>query len=137
MVNAISYQPQQAFSGGADFSQLANLGNAYRDAQAAQAKRSAVANLGTDPQANLQTLLTSGDPALAQLGLNLQQKGVEQAREDKRFSVTDARANAELGLRQASGRREQGNYDQAEQDRLDAAKLIAGYGAPPTQPTAP
>lgn len=32
-VAPISYQPQQAFSGGVDFSPLANLGNVYREAQ--------------------------------------------------------------------------------------------------------
>lgn len=120
------------------WSSLANLGNVYRDAQAAQAKRTALASLGTDPKTNLQTLLTSGDPTLAQLGLSLQEKGVEQQRETDRYKITDARANAELALRQAAGRREQGTYDQAEQDRLNAASVIGGMsGAAPPQAAPP
>jgi hypothetical protein len=91
---------------------LGNLGNVYKDAQAAQAKQRALASLGTDPQANMQTLLTSGDPGLAQIGLNLQQRGIEQQREDTRYGVTDARANAELALRQEQARREQETFEE-------------------------
>jgi hypothetical protein len=124
----------------AQWNTLGNLGNVYSDAQAAAAKRAALASLGDDPQANLHTLLSSGDPALAQLGLNLQQKGIEQAREDVRYKVTDARANAQLAIQQAAAKRAQEDWLQAEKDQQNAAKLIGGFfpgATPPAAPAAP
>lgn len=108
------------------WSTLANLGNVYRDAQAAAAKRAALASLGTDEPTNIKTLLTSGDPQLAQLGLNLQEKGIDRSREDVRYGVTDKRADAQLAIQQAAARRAQGTYDEAEADRRNAPALIAG-----------
>ena len=93
---------------------LGNLGNVYQAAQAQARKQAALASLGTDPAANQQILLTSQDPALAQLGLSLQEKGVEQGRQDARYKVTDARADAELAIRKAAEARAQGNYEEAD-----------------------
>jgi hypothetical protein len=89
MVDQINFPAPQAWSGGADFSPLANLGNVYRDAQSEAAKSRALSQLGADPNANMQTLLQSGVPSLATIGLNLQQKGIEQQREDQRNAVAD------------------------------------------------
>lgn len=96
--------PQSGINNAVDPSQwstLGNLGNVYRDAQAAQAKQAALSSLGADPQANIQTLMRSGDPGLAQIGLNLQQKGVEQAYQTTRDTVTDTRNAALLAIQQA------------------------------------
>jgi hypothetical protein len=121
---------------------LGNLGNVYREAQAQQRKQAALASLGTDPTANMQTLLTSGDPALAQVGLNLQQRGIEQQREDVRNKIIDARANADLAIRKAQEARAQGNYEEADkwQSQLPAllATIQGGTAAPAAAaPTAP
>ena len=118
---------------------LSNLGNVYQQAQAQRAKQAALASLGTDPKANLQTLLQSQDPQLAQLGLSLQEKGVEQSREDARYKITDARADAELAMRKAAEARAQGNYDEAEKWQRQVPGLIAslqGGAAPTAAPTA-
>jgi hypothetical protein len=74
---------------------------------------------------------------LAQLGLNLQQKGIEQAREDVRNKVTDARANAQLAIQQQAAKRAQEDWLEAERDRQNAAKLIGGFFPGATPPVAP
>jgi hypothetical protein len=117
---------------------LGNLGKVYQEAQAQARKQAALANLGTDPIANQRTLLTSGDPALAQLGLSLQEKGVEQAREDARYKVTDARAEAQLAIQKAQEARAQGNYEEADKWQAQLPALLAKLqgGAAPTAPAA-
>jgi hypothetical protein len=100
--------PQSNINNAVDPSQwtsLGNLGNVYKDAQAAANKQRILSSLGTDPQANMQALLTSQDPGLAQIGLNLQQRQTEYGREDQRYAVTDARANAQLAIQQAQEER--------------------------------
>jgi hypothetical protein len=135
MVNPISFPSPQAWSGGADFSALANLGNVYQKGQEQARQLQALGLLGQGPDADAQTLLTSGVPSLAQLGLNLQQKALERQREDVRYSVTDARANAQLLIQQAQEKRAQGNYEKAQEDEDAAAKLIGGLV--PSRPAAP
>lgn len=93
MVNPISYQPQQAYSGGADFSQLANLGNVYQKAQEQARQQSALGMLGQGEEADTRTLLQSGVLPLAQLGLGMQDKSVTRQREDLRNVVLDRRAD--------------------------------------------
>jgi hypothetical protein len=90
MINPISFPAPQAYSGGADFTPLAKLGDVYREAQAEAAKQRALAQLGADPNANAQTLIRSGIPSLAQMGLNLQQQGVSNTRADRQLSIQEA-----------------------------------------------
>lgn len=135
----LSFSQPQAYSNidQSQWDRLANLGNIYREAQDRQRKEQALSALGTDPQANLRTLLTSGDPALAQLGLNLQQKDIERAREDVRYGVTDKRANALLAIQQAAAGRAQKTFEQEQADRDALAKIIGGLGGetpPATRP---
>ena len=128
-VNQISFQ-QYPINSNIDpsmFTQLSKLGDVYREAQDRQRKQAALANLGTDPEANLQTLLTSGDPALVQQGLTLQQKDIDRAREDAQLVNTNRRADIQTAILQAQGRRAQGNYDQADRDRANAPSLISQY----------
>ena len=100
MVNPISYQPQQAFSGGVDFAPLANLGNIYQKAQQEQADKQALAVFQQtgDPKA----LMASGNMSLAQLGINaqnhldtLRQQGLENKRADINLGINQARAKRE------------------------------------------
>lgn len=113
------------------WSQLANLGNVYRQAQEDAAKRSALAQLGQGVDADAATLLHSGVPSLAQIGLNMQQSALNRAREDARYAVTDKRADAELSIRQEAARRAQETYDKQDADEAAAAKLIAQFGRQP------
>lgn len=74
-------QSAQAFSGGVDFSPLANLGNVYKQAQADAVKQQTLASLGQGGQADAAALLKSGDISLAQLGVALRNRQEDQARQ--------------------------------------------------------
>jgi hypothetical protein len=120
------------------WSSLANLGNVYRQAREDAAKRDALANLGQGVDADTATLLHSGVPSLASIGLNMQQSALNRAREDARYAVTDKRAAAELAIQQAAARRAQETYEKQDADEAAAAKLIAGLtGRQPAPPAAP
>lgn len=83
-VNSVSFPTPQAYSGGIDWSPLANLGNVYQQAQARDRQQAALSQLGSDPTANAQALIQSNDPTLAQLGIKMQQQqqaDVESRRE--------------------------------------------------------
>lgn len=97
MVNPISFPTPQAYSGGADFSMLANLGNVYKKAQEDARQQEALGKLGQGQEADAQTLLTSNVPSLAQLGLNMQDRSVTRQRED----VTNAQAQSNWQQQQA------------------------------------
>jgi hypothetical protein len=97
---------------------LGNLGNVYRDAQTQAARQKALASLGTDPQANIRTLLTSNDPQLVQVGLNLQEKGIDRTREDSHWQK-----NYEI-LREAADRAK-AKDEKSDTDEAAAAKTIA------------
>jgi hypothetical protein len=127
-VNPISFPAPQAWSGGVDFSPLANLGNVYRDAQSEAAKSRALAQLGQGADVDAQTLLRSGVPSLVTLGINMQQKAKE-----------DVRSNAYLTIQQEAAKRAKDKADQEEEDRTNAAKAVGGLlgGQPPAaQPSA-
>jgi hypothetical protein len=89
-----------AVSGGADFSQLANLGNVYRQAQAEQQKKQALSALaGGDPNSlDIRPLLASGDMSLAQLGINLRNHQQDQERQTARDKVSDSHWAASYDL---------------------------------------
>jgi hypothetical protein len=121
---------------------LGNLGNVYREAQATANKQRALSSLGTDPKANIQTLLTSNDPSLVQLGLSLQEKDITRSREDVRNAVADKHWGASFGIQSAAEKRAQETYEQADKDREEAAKLIgavlgSGGAAPAASAPAP
>src|SRR6478609_2326752 len=104
MVNPISFGTPQAWSAGADFAPLANLGNIYQKAQQDQANKAAFAAFQQtgDPRA----LIGSGDMNLAQLGINaqnhldtLKQQGIEnrfRQNQDARAAAAEGRAADEF-----------------------------------------
>jgi hypothetical protein len=73
-MNGLSFPMPQAFSGGVDFSPLANLGNVYQQTQDRNRRLTALAQLGADPNQNALALIQSGDPQLAAQGLTLQRQ---------------------------------------------------------------
>lgn len=83
-------QSAQAFSGGIDFSPLANLGNLYKQAQADALKQQTLAQLGQGGAADANALLRSGDMSLAQLGIALRNRQEDLARQ----TAQDARSAA-------------------------------------------
>jgi len=139
MVNPISYQPQQAFSGGADFSMLANLGNVYQKAQEQARQQSALAALGQGQDADAQTLVRSGVLPLAQLGLGMQDKTITRQREDQRNVITDRRADSAdtragsyLTIAQEQAKRA---AEKAEEDTPEGRdKKLIGLGLDPKDP---
>ena len=89
------------YSGGADFAPLGNLGNVYQAQQDRQRQLAALGQLGTDPTQNAMTLIKSGDPKLAQQGLEL----MNQATAQKRYAQ-------ELAIRQSAENRAQKVFEQ-------------------------
>lgn len=96
-----------AVSGGADFAPLANLGNIYRQAQAEQQKKQALAALaGGDPnKLDIQPLLASGDMSLAQLGINLRNHQQDLERQAARDKVSDSHWAASYDLQKRAAAR--------------------------------
>lgn len=81
-----------AFSGGVDFSPLANLGQVYQKAQQDQLRQQTLAQLGQGGTADANALLRSGDLSLAQLGISLRNRQEDLARQgmqDARQATND------------------------------------------------
>ena len=118
-INPLSYPMPGAFSAidQGNWDRLAGLGDVYNAAQDRATKLDALARLGTDPNTNIQTLLTSRDPALVAAGLKLQQQQIDNA---------DARAR--LGIAQAASRRAEGTYQQDIRDRAALPELFKSLG---------
>lgn len=132
MVNPISYQPQQAFSGGADFSQLANLGNVYQKAQEQARQQAALGMLGQGQEADARTLLQSGVLPLAQLGLGMQDKSIERQRADEAAAQAQANFQAQQRIREAEAKRAQQTFD--EDSPQGRAKKLVAAGLDPKDP---
>lgn len=90
--------PQANINSTMDFSPLAKLGDIYRKAQADDRRQTALQSLGADPTTDAQTLLRSGDVDLAQLGIGMRNRTVDQQRQDARYAVTDPQAAERLGF---------------------------------------
>lgn len=86
-VNSVSFPTPQAYSGGADFSPLANLPNIYQQSQQRAAQQQALGQLGNDPTANAQALISSNDPTLAQLGIRMQQQQAQDVESRREFEA--------------------------------------------------
>jgi hypothetical protein len=128
MVNPISFPTPQAWSGGADFTPLAQLGNVYAKAQEQARQQDALSQLGQGPEADTQALLTSGVPSLAQLGLTMRSQDAARAEQIRQF-------NAQQAIRQAAETRAQTDWEKKDTDEEAAAKLIGGL-VPGAQPAA-
>jgi hypothetical protein len=97
-INPISYQVPQAFSGGADFTPLAKLGDVYQAQQDRQAQQTALAQLGGGEASDTLALIRSGVPSLATIGLNMQNKVIERQREDQANALEKAHWEAKFAL---------------------------------------
>lgn len=110
-INPLQLPSSQAFSGGADFSPLANLGTIYQKAQAEQGVKEAFAGgIGNDPQ-SLSALAAKVAPYNPQLGMTLAQLGTTAA-----------------NTLYQRGRDEKGDTRQAAQDALSNQHWQASYG---------
>ena len=109
------------------WSSLANLGNVYKQAQEDAAKQDALAKLGQGVDADTATLLHSGVPSLAQIGLNMQQNALTRSREDARNAVSDTHWSQQFAIQQAAAKREQEKYEDVQDKEAKArAAFLAG-----------
>lgn len=124
-IGSVSFPQPQAYSGGADFTPLANLGNVYQQAQARDRQLAALARLGTDPTANAAILMQSGDPTLVGQGMTAQGQQADRAERMREFQAQQA-------IRQSQERRAQQTF---EEDSVEGrtAKLV-GAGLDPNDP---
>ena len=76
-----------------DFSSLAQLPQTYQTARNEAVRRQTLAELGQGGQIDPMQLIQSGDMNLANLGIGLMNRQQEQARQDKRYAVEDARSD--------------------------------------------
>jgi hypothetical protein len=130
-VGSVSFPQPQAYSGGADFTPLANLGNVYQKAQAQQRQLAALAQLGTDPTANAQTLIQSQDPTLVGQGINLQNAQAAQQRQ----AAEDAERRREFQLNYAlsQSREDRANMTETEKYK-EKADALRAQGIDPASP---
>jgi hypothetical protein len=94
-INTLGFPMPQAFSGGADFSQLANLGNVMQAQQDRTTKLQALGQLGNDPTQNAMILIKSGDPQLAQHGIDLMNQITQQQRQQQMLQIAQSREQRE------------------------------------------
>ncbi|RZN21936.1 hypothetical protein [Bradyrhizobium sp. Leo121] len=116
-VAPLQIQPVQAFSGGIDFSPLAQLGQVYQRSQAENAVKEALGSgLDASNPQSLAALATRVLPYNSTLGLSLAQLASTAANtqyQRGRDAVADARADREFGFRQTEAQRAQSNADRA------------------------
>jgi hypothetical protein len=112
MVNSVMFPTPQAYSGGADFTPLANLGNVYQKAQEQARQQEALAALGQGQDADTQTLLTSGTLPLAQLGLSMQDKSIARQREDAANALAQSNWQQQQAIRAAQEKRAAATYEE-------------------------
>jgi hypothetical protein len=145
-VGGVSFVMPQAYSGGADFSPLANLGNVYRQGQQQSMQQSALAQLGSDPAANAAILIKSGVPSLAQLGMSMQNQLSARAEQVREWEAGHALQVAASSRAAAAEKRAQETYEKQQDDEEKAAAAIAGLlptrrppdvAAPPVAPAPP
>jgi hypothetical protein len=97
-INPTSFPMPAAFSGGVDFSPLANLGNVYRQGQQQAAQQQTLAQLGPDPVANTQFLIKSGVPELVQAGVRMQAEQANHAENIRQFNLQQGIRQSQLDL---------------------------------------
>ncbi|MET3995045.1 hypothetical protein ABID65_006711 [Bradyrhizobium sp. S3.9.2] len=151
-ISPISFPTYQVNSGvdPSMWSSLGNLGKIYQQGQQDRLKQSTLAALGPDAARNANLLIGSGHPDLATMGLNMQTHLQDQAREDRRYDITDQRANRALTIQENQERRAQETFDEDTPEgrakkvvaakidpNLPAAKefILTGKMPPPRDPT--
>jgi hypothetical protein len=114
-----------------DFSQLGNLGNVYRKAQADDLRQQTLASLGQGGPADAAALLKSGDLSLAQLGVNLQNRSADDAWRREEAARTQKNADRSYGLQvRTADRQDEGPVEKAAQRE----KLLRLRGIDPNSP---
>lgn len=110
--------PGYAQSRDLDFTSLANLGQVYKQAQQDANRQATLAQLGQGEKIDPRVLLASGDMSLANLGVqiqNRQEDQARQARQDERQTARDAQADkqwaASYGLQKRAA-------DRADEDKF-------------------
>src|SRR6516164_8045136 len=94
------------YSGGADFAPLGNLGNIYQAQQDRQRQLAALGQLGTDPTQNAMALIKSGDPRMAQQGIELMNQITTQQRQQALLGIQQQ----ELKLKQEAAEKDTTDY---------------------------
>lgn len=121
-----------------DFSSLGQLPAIYKQGQADAVRQQTLASLGQGGQADAAALLRSGDLSLAQLGMTMQQREAEaarqaaqDARQASRDKVTDSHWAASHALaRRSADRADEGPVEQAGY----RAQVAQKYGIDPNTP---
>lgn len=111
-VSSVSFPQPQAYSGGIDWSPLANLGNVYQQAQERNMQQAALSRLGNDPTANAQALIGSGVPSLAQLGIQMQGQQATRAEQQREFEAQQALRVRQDQRAEAEARRQQTDWEE-------------------------
>jgi hypothetical protein len=120
-INQVSFPTPQAFSGGVDFSPLANLGNVVRQGQQQAAQQQALAQLGPDPVANSQFLIKSGVPELVQAGVRMQGQQATNAEDIRQFNAQQQVREQQLGLAKERAEADTPEYRTKQQQQAIAA----------------
>jgi hypothetical protein len=120
-INPTSFPMPAAFSGGVDFSPLANLGNVYRQGQMQDATRQTLAQLGPDPVANTQFLIKSGVPELVQAGVKMQSDLATRAEDVRQFNLAQQVREGKLKLEKEAAEADTPEYRQKQLDTAIAA----------------
>ena len=94
-IGSVPFPTPQAFSGGADFSPLANLGNVYQQAQDRQRMQAALAQMGNDPAANAQALIRTADPRLVEAGVRAMASQADRAQYQQQIDLARQKWEAE------------------------------------------
>lgn len=114
-----------------NFSALGQLPQVYRQAQQEQLRRQTLADLGQGGAIDANTLLRSGDLSLAQLGIGLQNRQQDQARQAAQDEESKRRFALTYGLQaRAAQRADEGPVETAAQ----RAKAASQYGLTPDMP---
>jgi hypothetical protein len=135
-INTLGFPMPQAFSGGADFSQLANLGNVYQQQQDRTTRLQALGQLGTDPTQNAMILIKSGDPQMAQHGIELMNTIQQQNRLNAQEAERQREFQANYQLAQSKEAREQQKFEADDPDARLAKWTAAHPGQDPNSPAA-
>jgi len=127
-INQLQLPSTQAFTPDVSGT-LAGIGETLRKAQADAARQQALSQLGQGGAADTQTLIRSGDPTLLQLGMTMQQRQQEAARQAQvdarqleRDKIGDQHWSQDYGLRARSA-------DRADEDKLTLKEVTDASGA--------
>jgi hypothetical protein len=135
-IGSVSFPTPQAYSGGADFSPLANLGNVYRQGQQQAAQQQTLAQLGNDPTANAQLMIKSGVPELVTQGIKMQTAQQASAEDVRQFNARQTLLEAQNKRAEADEARKRGDYEKADKDEAAAAAMMSKI-FPPQQAAPP